>query len=270
MRILFCGDIVGRSGREVVLEQLPSLRRDLSLDFVVVNGENAAAGFGITEKICQQLYDVGVDAITLGNHSFDNKDILGCIDKDSRLLRPANYPKGSPGIGFHTYKTVKGKRVTVINVLCRLFMELSDDPFATVDGFLSAHCLGQNTDVILIDFHGEATSEKMAMGHFVDGRASIVVGTHTHVPTADTQILPGGTAYQTDVGMCGDYLSVIGMDKDTPIIRFTRKVPTERLKPADGPATLCAIYVETDDKTGLAIKASPIRIGGRLEETRPK
>jgi metallophosphoesterase (TIGR00282 family) len=270
LKILLCGDVVGRSGREVILEHIPSLRKKFSLDFVAVNGENAAAGFGITEKICKQFYEVGVDAITLGNHSFDNRDIISKVDQDPKLIRPANYPKGSPGHGYGVFQTPKGRKVAVINVLCRLFMELSDDPFACLNEFLDTHRLGQNVDAVIIDSHGEATSEKMAMGHFVDGRASMLVGTHTHVPTADTQILSKGTAYQTDVGMCGDYNSVIGMDSEIPIIRFTRKIPTERLKPAEGPATLCAVYVETDDKTGLAKVVAPLRIGGQLSETIPE
>jgi hypothetical protein len=269
MRILFCGDIVGRSGREVVLEQVPRLKRDLALDFVVVNGENAAAGFGITEKICNELHAAGVDCITSGNHVWDQRETMGFIDRHPRLLRPQNYPPQTPGRGSGLYTTAGGKKVLVINVMGRLFMDAIDDPFAAVENLLSAHRLGGNADAIIVDMHAEATSEKMAMGHVCDGRASLVVGTHSHVPTADHQILPKGTAYQTDAGMCGDYDSVIGMEKSLPIARFTRKLPTERLSAAMGPATLCAVFVETDDKTGLARRISPVRVAGRLEPHLP-
>jgi hypothetical protein len=264
MRMLFCGDLVGRSGREVVLEHLPRLRRELALDFVVVNGENAAAGFGITEKICAQLYAAGVDVITTGNHVWDQRETVGFIDRDPRLLRPQNYPPGTPGRGIGVYQTARGRRVVVLNLMGRLFMDPLDDPFAALERELSVHRLGETADAVIVDVHAEATSEKMAMGHLADGRASLVVGTHTHVPTADCQILPKGTAYQTDAGMCGDYDSVIGMEKTIPIARFVRKMPTERMAPAQGPATLCAVFVETDDQTGLARHAAPLRLGGRL------
>ncbi len=267
MTILFSGDVVGRSGREVVIERLPGLRQELGLDFVVLNGENAAGGFGITEKICAAFYDDGVDAITTGNHVWDQREIIGYIGRDPRLLRPLNYPRTAPGAGAGVYETVRGRKVLVVHVMCRLFMNPLDDPFACVDAALKKHPLGGAVDAAVVDIHGEATSEKMAMGHFVDGRASLAVGSHTHAPTADAQILPGGTAYQTDAGMCGDYDSVIGMEKANAIQRFTRKMPTERLKPAMGPATLCAVLCQTDDKTGLATRVTPVRLGGRLEET---
>jgi metallophosphoesterase (TIGR00282 family) len=270
MRLLFCGDLVGRSGRDVVLEKLPGLRRDLALDLVVANGENAAGGFGITQKICDELYKAGVDCITTGNHVWDQKETISFIGSDPRLLRPINFPAGTPGKGSGVYQTARGKKVLVANIMARLFMDPLDDPFQAAEQLLRAHKLGGNVDAILIDFHGEATSEKMAMGHFLDGRVSIVVGTHTHVPTADHMILPGGTAYQTDAGMCGDYDSVIGMEKGTPIARFTKKMPTERLSAAMGPGTLCGIYVETDDETGLAKMIEPVRIGGRLSQVLPK
>jgi metallophosphoesterase (TIGR00282 family) len=270
MRLLFCGDLVGRSGRDVVVEKLPGLRRDLDLDLVVANGENAAGGFGITQKICDELYKAGVDCITTGNHVWDQKETLSFIGSDPRLLRPMNFPAGTPGKGSGIYQTVRGKKVMVANIMARLFMDPLDDPFQAAEQLLRAHKLGGNVDAILIDFHGEATSEKMAMGHYLDGKVSLVVGTHTHVPTADHMVLPGGTAYQTDAGMCGDYDSVIGMEKATPIARFTRKLPTERLSAAMGPGTLCGIYVETDDATGLAKKVEPVRVGGRLSQTSPK
>ena len=270
MRLLFCGDLVGRSGRDVVLEKLPALRSDLALDLVIANGENAAGGFGITQKICDDLYKAGVDCITTGNHVWDQKETVAFIGSDPRLLRPINFPAGTPGKGSGVYQTARGRKVLVANIMARLFMDPLDDPFQAADQLLRAHRLGGNVDAIVIDFHGEATSEKMAMGHFLDGRVSVVVGTHTHVPTADTMILPGGTAYQTDAGMCGDYDSVIGMEKGTPIARFTKKLPTERLSAAMGPGTLCGLYVETDDASGLAKRVEPVRLGGRLSPALPK
>jgi metallophosphoesterase (TIGR00282 family) len=265
MKILFCGDIVGRSGRDAVQEHLPSICKSLDIDFVIMNAENAAHGFGLTKTICQGFYDTGVDVITTGNHVWDQKEIIGYIDHDKRLLRPLNYPDTAPGRGYTVIPNSKGKNVLVINAMGRLFMDPLDDPFAAVDAVLKKYPLGSSgIGAIVVDFHGEATSEKMCMGHFCDGRVSLVVGSHTHIPTSDAQILPGGTAYQTDAGMCGDYNSVVGMEKTAPLLRFTRKVPTERMKPAQGPGTLCGVFVETDDATGLARSIHPIRIGGRL------
>ncbi len=269
MKILFIGDVVGRAGREVVIERLPGLRQDLGLDFVVVNGENAAGGYGITEKICGAFYDAGADVITTGNHVWDQREIVDYISRDAKLLRPHNYPPGTPGVGARVFEATRGRKVLVMHVQCRLFMPPLDDPFACVEGELAGHRLGRSVDAAVLDIHGEATSEKMALAHFVDGRVSLAVGSHTHAPTADAQILPGGTAYQTDAGMCGDYDSVIGNDKTTAIKRFTTKLPTSRLQPSLGPATLCAVYVETDDKTGLATRVAPVRVGGRLAEARP-
>lgn len=269
MRFLYCGDIVGRSGRDAVLKHLPDLRAKLALDFVAVNGENAAGGFGITETICKDLYKAGADAILLGNHAWDQRETLAYINSDQRLLRPLNYPAGTPGRGAASFRTQSGKTVFILQVMGRLFMDPLDDPFAALDQGLSGQVLGQTADFILIDVHAEATSEKMAIGHGYDGRASLVAGTHTHIPTADAQVLPGGTGYITDVGMCGDYDSVIGMKKGPPVDRFRRKLPGERLSPADGPATVCAVLVETDEKTGLAKHIVPVRIGGRLSQTCP-
>ncbi|HEX6978722.1 MAG TPA: TIGR00282 family metallophosphoesterase [Alphaproteobacteria bacterium] len=267
MKLLYCGDVVGRSGREAVVARVPELRRDLGLDFVLVNGENSAAGFGITSKICEEFYAAGVDAIVLGNHSWDQRETLGYINGDPKLLRPLNYPKGTPGRGAAVFATRTGRKVLIVQVMGRVFMDPLDDPFAAVDAELQKHRLGAGgVDAIIVDIHGEATSEKMAMGHFCDGRVSLVCGTHSHVPTADAQILPNGTAYQTDAGMCGDYNSVIGMAKDEPLNRFLRKVPGGRFEPAMGEATLCAVYVETDDRTGLAIRVAPLRLGGRLQQ----
>ena len=270
MRILFLGDVNGRSGREVVAEHLPRLRAKLGLDFVIANGENAAGGFGITEKVCQELFATGVDVITGGNHSWDQREALTFIGREPRLLRPHNYPEGTPGRGSGVFQAPGGKKVLVLNVLGRLFMDPLDDPFACVERELAKQRLGATVDAAVLDFHTETTSEKMAMGHVVDGRVSLCVGTHTHVPTADAMILPGGSAYLSDAGMCGDYNSVIGMDKAVPIARFTRKLPTERLSPANGPGTLCGVFVETSDSSGLAERVVPVRAGVMLAPSEPE
>ena len=270
MRILFIGDVVGRSGRAILLERLGRLVADWKLDFVVVNGENAAGGFGITEAIYQEFVDAGVDVITGGNHSWDQKEALVFIERAPRLLRPINYPAGTPGRGVALIDAKNGARVLVVNAMGRIFMDPLDDPFAAVERELAACPLKQAADAIIIDIHGEATSEKQAIGHFCDGRASLVVGTHTHVPTADHQILPRGTAFISDVGMTGDYDSVIGMNKEEPLSRFLTKISGARFEPAMGEATLCALAVETDDASGLARHIAAVRLGGRLEQARPK
>ncbi len=246
MRLLFIGDIVGRSGRAIVAERLPALIRDWKLDFVAINGENAAGGFGITEAIYAELIDAGADVVTLGNHAWDQKEALVFIERAPRLIRPINFPAGTPGRGATLVEARNGARVLVINAMGRTFMEPLDDPFAALDRELNACPLGAGADATIIDFHAEATSEKQAMAFFLDGRASLVVGTHTHVPTADYRVLSFGTAYISDVGMTGDYDSIIGMDKDEPLTRFLRRIPRARFEPALGPATLCAIAVETD------------------------
>ncbi len=269
MRLLFLGDIVGRAGRKAVIENLPGLRQRLKLDCVVINGENAAAGFGITEAIVEDLIDAGADAITLGNHAFDQKDTLVYIERQPRLVRPVNFPKGTPGRGGTIVKARNGADVLVLNAMGRVFMTELDCPFRALDNELTACRLKEGADAILVDFHAEATSEKQAMGHFLDGRASVVVGTHTHSPTADERVLPGGTAYMSDAGMCGDYNSVLGMDKDEPIHRFLTRIPRERFEPALGPATLSGLAVEIDDKTGLATWAKALRLGGVLTPTEP-
>jgi hypothetical protein len=269
VRILFIGDIVGRSGRAAVVERLPGLMQDWQLDFVVINGENAAGGFGITEAIYNGLIDAGADAITLGNHAWDQKEALVFIERAPRLIRPANYPKGTPGRGAALIEARNGKRVLVVNAMGRIFMDPLDDPFAAAEREITACPLKSAADAIIVDVHAEASSEKQAMGFFLDGKASLVVGTHTHVPTADHQVLPGGTAFVTDVGMTGDYNSCIGMAKDEPLSRFLRRIPGGRFEPALGPATLCATAVETDDATGLARRVAAVRLGGRLEEARP-
>jgi 2',3'-cyclic-nucleotide 2'-phosphodiesterase len=269
MRILFVGDIVGRSGRSILLGRLPGLARDWKLDFVAVNGENAAGGFGITEAIYQEFIDAGVDVITGGNHSWDQKEALVFIERAPRLLRPLNFPSGTPGRGVALIEARNGARVLVVNAMGRIFMDPLDDPFAAVERELSACALKRSADAIIVDIHGEATSEKQAMGYFCDGRASLVVGTHTHAPTADHRILPLGTAFVTDVGMSGDYNSVIGMEKDEPLTRFVRRIPTARFEPAAGEATLCGLAVETNDATGLAVQVGAVRLGGKLEPARP-
>jgi len=270
LRILFVGDVVGRSGRMAVMEQLPEMIRNWSLDLVVVNGENAAGGFGITEAIYQELLDAGADAITLGNHAWDQREALVFIERAPRLIRPANFPSGTPGRGAALIDTKSGKRALIVNAIGRVFMTPFDDPFASLARELAACPLREAADAVVVDFHGEASSEKQAIGYFCDGRASLVVGTHTHVPTADHQILSGGTAYMTDAGMTGDYDSIIGMQKDEPIRRFTSGIPAARFEPALGPATLSGLAVETDDATGLAVKVAPVRVGGRLSPALPE
>ena len=269
MKLLYLGDIVGRAGRNLAIEKIPELRKSLKLDFVVINGENAASGFGITAKICASFFEAGVDVISTGNHIWDQKETKSHIAGEPRLIRPINFPTGTPGRGSVMVQDTRGRNMLVLNVMGQVFMNALDDPFAAVDAELKKYPLGSAVKFILVDIHGEATSEKMAMGHFCDGRASLVVGTHSHVPTADAQILDGGTAYQTDAGMCGDYNSVIGMDKAEPLQRFTRKISTGRFTPAVGDATLCGVYVETDDKTGLAKRIEPLRLGARLHEHIP-
>lgn len=269
MRVLFLGDIVGRAGRDAVIARMPGLRRDLALDFVVVNGENAAGGYGITAKICQDFFAAGVDVITGGNHSWDQREVIPYIAEEKRLLRPVNFPPGTPGLGAHLYDDAKGRKVAVINVLCRLFMDALDDPFQALERELDRFRLKANADFVLVDIHGEATSEKQALGVCADGRASMAVGSHSHVPTADWRIMPGGTAYQGDAGMCGDYESVIGMKKDTAVQRFVRKLPGERFTPAEGEATICGVFVESDDATGLARHVAPLRLGGILAQAWP-
>jgi 2',3'-cyclic-nucleotide 2'-phosphodiesterase len=269
MRILFIGDVVGRSGRTIVYERLPKLVRDWKLDLVVVNGENSAGGFGITETIYRELLEAGADAVTLGNHAWDQKEALVFIERAPRLVRPINYPAGTPGRGAAVIDAKNGARVLVVNAMGRVFMDPLDDPFSAVEREIMACPLQTSADAIIVDFHGEATSEKQAMGFFCDGRASLVVGTHTHVPTADLRVLPGGTAYMSDVGMTGDFDSVIGMAKDEPLQRFIRRVSSARFEPAAGPATLCGVAVETDPATGLATRVGAVRLGGSLEQAKP-
>ena len=269
MRILFLGDVVGRSGRVGVLDTLPKLRKRYAADFVVVNGENAAGGFGITEAIVTELLDAGADVITTGNHIWDQREALVFIERYDRLLRPINFPQGTPGKGAGLFKAANGADVLVVNAMGRVFMTDLDDPFRAVEQELEACGLKSGADAILIDFHAEATSEKEALAHFVDGRATAVIGTHTHVPTADEQVLTGGTAYISDAGMCGDFDSILGMDKEEPINRFLTKIASRRFSPSKGKATVCGVGIEVDDATGLARAIAPVRLGGRLSQTEP-
>ncbi|MGH6683153.1 MAG: TIGR00282 family metallophosphoesterase [Pseudolabrys sp.] len=270
MRILFIGDVIGRSGRAIVNERLPGLIAKWKLDLVVINGENSAGGFGITETIYNEMLDAGADAVTLGNHAWDQREALVFIERAPRLIRPLNYTKGTPGRGAALVETKNGKRALIINAMGRIFMDALDDPFASVERELAACALTTGADAIVLDMHCEATSEKQAMGYFVDGRVSLMVGTHTHAPTADQRLLPGRTAFVSDVGMTGDFESVIGMNKDEPLNRFLRKLPGSKFEPATGPATLCGIAVETDDASGLGLRVGAVRLGGILEETQPK
>ena len=269
MRLLFIGDVVGRSGRRVVLDELPRLRARYQLDFVAVNGENAAGGFGITEPILEDLLGAGADVVTLGNHAFDQKEALVFIARHERLLRPINYPPGTPGKGSGLFRAANGAEVLVVNAMGLIFMPELGCPFRAVDAEISACGLKRGADAILVDFHAEATSEKQAMAYFLDGRASCVIGTHTHVPTADERVLPQGTAFMCDVGMCGDYESVLGMERDEPLNRFLSKIPRGRFEPAMGPGTLSALAVEIDDATGLATRTKALRLGGVLAPTEP-
>ena len=266
MRVLFLGDIVGRAARQKVIESLPALRAELACDAVIVNCENAAGGFGVTPAICDDLLAAGTDVLTTGNHVWDKAEISPYIQKQPRLLRPANMAREFPGSGSVIHHLPDGRRLGVINVMCNLFMAENDNMFTALEKALDAMQLGRDADFIFIDVHGEATSEKVATGLFCDGRASAVVGTHTHIPTADLHILAGGTAFQTDAGMCGDYQSVIGMSAEVAIGRFTSK-KTGRLAVASGEPTLCGVLIESDDKTGLALSVQPIRRGGVLSQS---
>ncbi|WP_372800760.1 TIGR00282 family metallophosphoesterase [Paracoccus seriniphilus] len=268
MRILFLGDVMGRSGRRAISGELPALRARLKADFVVVNAENASGGRGVTAGHAQLLLDSGADCLTLGDHAFDQKDMLSFIDKDPRIIRPLNFAKEAPGRGAGVFSDQRGRKILVTQALGQVFMSRPyDDPFSALDEVLRAHPPGGMVQAALVDIHAEATSEKMAIGHFCDGRSSLVVGTHTHVPTGDAQILARGTGYLTDAGMCGDYDSVIGMDKVEPIRRFVTGMVRDRFTPAEGEATLCGVLVETDDRSGQAKRIMPVREGGRLLQT---
>jgi metallophosphoesterase (TIGR00282 family) len=270
LRILFLGDVVGRSGRDAVVAALPGLRARLRLDLAVVNAENASHGFGLSPDMADALFAAGADAITLGNHAWDRREIIPYIATHPRLIRPLNFPPGTPGAGSVLIELDDNRSALVVNAMGRLFMDALDCPFRATAELLARHRLGGTVAAVVIDFHAEATSEKQAYAHSFDGQASLIVGTHTHVPSADARVLAGGTAYQSDAGMCGDYDSVIGMSKEGAAIRFWRKMPGERLAPAEGEATICGVYVETDDTTGLALNVTPLRTGGPLLPSEPK
>jgi len=269
MRLLFLGDVVGRAGRKAVLEALPRLRDRYRLDFVIVNAENAAGGFGITETIFEELLEAGADAVTLGNHAFDQREALVFIERQPKLVRPLNLPKGTPGRGSALIRGQSGAEVLVVNALGRVFMSEMDCPFRAIDSEITGLQLGRDADAIFVDFHAEATSEKQSLAFFLDGRVSVVVGTHTHAPTADERILPGGTAFISDAGMCGDYHSVLGMQAAEPVSRFLTRIPRERFEPANGQATVCGLAVEIDDKSGKAVRVAGLRLGGVLAPTEP-
>jgi len=269
LRILFVGDVVGRSGRHAIVEHLPVIKRGWKLDLVVVNGENAAGGFGITEAIYHEFIDAGADVVTLGNHAWRQKEALVFIARVNALIRPLNFPRSNPGRGAAIVEAANGARVLVMNAQGRVFMEPLDDPFAAVDRELEACKLREGADAIIVDFHTEATSEIQGMGFFLDGKVSLVVGTHTHIPTADHRILKAGTALMADAGMCGDFDSIIGVEAEEPLNRFLTGIAQGRFTPSEGEATLCGVALETDPKTGLTLKMSPVRIGGVLAQALP-
>jgi metallophosphoesterase (TIGR00282 family) len=269
MRILFLGDTVGRAGREAAAAALPGLRASLKLDLAIVNAENASHGFGVAPEMARALFDAGADVITLGNHAWDRREVIPYIAETPRLIRPLNFPPGTPGAGSVLVALPDGRTALVLNVMGRLFMDALDCPFRTTAEALGRYRLGGTVSAIVVDLHAEATSEKMAFAHSFDGAVSLVVGTHTHCPSADHHVLPGGTAFMSDAGMCGDYDSVIGMQKEPAGQRFWRKLPGERLAPAEGEATVCGVFVETHATTGLALRIEPIRMGGRLSPTMP-
>ena len=270
MKLLFLGDVMGKTGRTAIAERLPKLRADWGLDFVVVNGENASQGAGLTAEHAKLLLAAGADCVTLGDHAFDQKDMIAFIEREPRILRPLNFSKVAPGRGAKVFEATQGRKVLVAQVLGQVFMKRPfDDPFSAVEAVLKTHPLGGAVQASILDMHAEATSEKMAMGHWADGQASLVVGTHTHVPTGDAMILDKGTAYLTDAGMCGDYNSVIGMERLEPLRRFITGMTSARFEPAGGEATLSGVYVETDDKTGKATRVVMVRQGGRLQQSAP-
>lgn len=265
MRLLICGDVEARSGRESVIKFVPELREKLLIDFVIINVDNAAGGFGITANIADQFFNAGADILTGGNHVFDQKGISAFLETENRLLRPFNLTSSTPGSGVSASKTTKGKTVVVIHLIGQRFMPMiGNDPFESCSQLMSRYILGKNADAIVVDFHAEFTSEKNALGHFLDGKVSAVVGTHTHIPTSDERILEKGTAFQTDLGMCGDYDSVIGAKKANIVEKFTKIHSKVRIQPASGEATFCALMVDIDDKTGLASAVKAFKLGGRI------
>jgi len=268
MNILLLGDIMGPSGRKAVIQKLPNLIKEKKIDFVILNGENAAdPGVGITQKIVEEFLEVGADVITTGNHIWDQKEIVQFIATEKRLLRPENLTLGTPGNGFGIFESKNNMKVAVINLMGNVFMKKCENVFEAANKFINEIKLKKDADFIIVDMHGEITSEKMAMGYFFDGKATMVVGTHTHVPTSDYRILDNGTAYQTDVGMCGDYNSVIGMDRTNSLKKFLQDPTAIRHYPALGEASISGLMVVADNKTGLANKVEPIIFGGVLRNT---
>lgn len=264
MRILFLGDIVGATGCSMLQNNLLRVKESKQIDFIIVNGENAAkSGVGITDDICKDFFNCGVDVITTGNHVWDQKETMEFIEKENRLLRPKNLFEPAPGKGFEIYQTKSNFKVGVLNLMGNVFMKKCDDVFEISEKFMQSYKLKNDYDFLVVDFHGEITSEKNAIGHFFDGSATLVVGTHTHIPTNDARILNKGTAYQTDAGMCGDYDSVIGMNKENSINRFMKKNSSKHF-PALGEATLCGVIVDCNVETGLADKIESYIFGGQL------
>ena len=267
MKILFLGDVVGNSGFSKLVENLPSQKKQREIDFVIVNGENAdESGVGLTQKICEEFFSSGVDVITSGNHIWDQKDIMEFIENEKRILRPKNFFEPSPGKGFEIFTTVNNFKIGVLNLIGNVFMKKSNDVFEAANQFINKFKLKKDFDFLVVDFHGEITSEKNAIGHFFDGKASLVVGTHTHIPTNDARILQNGTAYQTDAGMCGDYDSVIGMNKNNSLNRFMKKDSVKHF-PANGDSTLCGVIVECNTETGLANKVESYVFGKQLKNS---
>ncbi len=265
MRILFLGDVVGSTGCSKLIENLPSQKKKREIDFVIVNGENAdESGVGLTKKICEKFFSSGVDVITSGNHIWDQKEIMQFIENEKRILRPKNFFEPSPGKGFEIFTTVNNFKIGVLNLIGNVFMKKSNDVFEAANQFINNFKLKEDFDFLVVDFHGEITSEKNAIGHFFDGKASLVVGTHTHIPTNDARILQNGTAYQTDAGMCGDYDSVIGMNKNNSLNRFMKKDSVKHF-PANGDSTLCGVIVECNSETGLANKIESYIFGEQLK-----
>jgi metallophosphoesterase (TIGR00282 family) len=269
MKLLFLGDVMGRSGRDAVNDRLPGIIERYGFDFVVVNGENASHGKGLTESHFNAIRNAGADIVTLGDHAFDQRETISFIERENTLLRPINMAPGSPGRGAMFIEGRNGHRVLVINAQGRVFMPPIDDPFRAVAAAVEACPLGEQADAIVVDFHTEATSEIQAMGHFLDGKVSLVVGTHTHIPTSDHRVLRGGTALMADAGMCGDFDSVIGSETDEPLNRFLTGMANGRFTPAEGEATLCGVAIKTDPRTGLTQQVLPLRLGGSLSQAEP-
>ncbi len=260
MKIIYCGDVVGRPGRDAILNNISKLKEAYHYDALIVNVDNAAHGFGATPGICRDFLNSGVTALVSGDHVWNQREILPFLDECKQIARPLNHPDNLPGQGAREIILSNGKKLLVVEVVGRLFMEAVDCPVQAMDKLLKLYTLGRNIDAIFVDFHAEATAEKISFGHYLDGKVSAVIGSHTHVPTSDTMILPGGTAYQTDAGMCGDYSGVIGFEKEEPVARLARKFTGNRLVPCKGQGTLWGTFIETDDTTGLAVKIEQIKL----------